>query len=99
MAIYCNDGTLATSPNNRLTADHIDKIDGRGVVRCNIGRLTLMPDTYRVTVAIHSSAFPHAYDIHDQAYNFQVKAPDRSELGGVFLIDIDWSHSILENQL
>lgn len=72
LAIFHPDGTNLLAPNNRHAGVKMEIVQGRGVVRYRLERLPLLPAHYRVTVAIHDTHQPRAFDFHEEAYQFQV---------------------------
>ncbi|HFC11534.1 MAG TPA: ABC transporter ATP-binding protein [Anaerolineae bacterium] len=92
IAIYRDDGVQITGPNNRIAGQNLGTIEGRGVVTYVVGRLSLLPSSYTVTVAIHDGTLPQAYDYHAQAYKFRVVADENSEFQGVLSLPAEWTH-------
>ena len=90
IAIYRHDGTQVTGPNNRIAHNYFEIIEGAGTVHCRIDNMPLMPGAYTLSVAIHSSTLPMAYDFHAHAYSFSVRSDERSDLEGIFMLSAEW---------
>ncbi len=90
LAIFRQDGVQVNGPNNRIAGLKVNKICGPGVVRYHIDSLPLLADLYRITVAIHNSQIPQAYDFHEQAYQFRVVVTGDRELDGLVEIPASW---------
>lgn len=93
IAIFRQDGVQVNGPNNRMTGFTIDAVKGAGVVRYRIESLPLLASAYRITVAIHDSRLPRAYDFHEQAYPFRVVDHGSSHQTGVIDIPASWEWS------
>jgi hypothetical protein len=93
IAIFRQDGVQVNGPNNRMTGFIIDSVKGPGVVRYRIESLPLLAAAYRITVAIHDSRLPRAYDFHEQAYPFRVVERGSSHQAGVIDIPASWEWS------
>lgn len=92
IAIYRDDGMQITGPNNRIAGENLGTIEGQGAVMYRINRLSLLPGSYTVSVAIHDSTLPQAYDYHAQAYKFRIEADENSETLGVLSLSATWKH-------
>lgn len=90
LAIYRQDGLQVNGPNNQTGGLKIGMIEGPGVVRYEIPALPLTPAGYQLTVAIHDSERPIAYDFHDQAYHFEVIEGELREKNGLVAITAVW---------
>jgi hypothetical protein len=65
-------------------------VEGHGVVRYQIARLPLLPARYELTVAVHDSRKPVAYDYHDHAYQFEVLGGGSPEIEGLIAFPAEW---------
>ncbi|MGB3716133.1 MAG: ABC transporter ATP-binding protein [Candidatus Promineifilaceae bacterium] len=93
IAIFRQDGVQVNGPNNRMTGFTIDSVQGPGVVRYRIESLPLLAAAYRITVAIHDSRLPRAYDFHEQAYPFRIVERGSSHQAGVIDMPASWEWS------
>jgi ABC-type sugar transport system ATPase subunit len=92
LAIFRQDGVQITGPNNRLDGFPIREVSGTGTIRYHLEELPLLPGTYNVTVAIHDSRLPKAYDFHEEAYSFRVISTGSFSLQGVVELPATWEH-------
>jgi ABC-type polysaccharide/polyol phosphate transport system ATPase subunit len=92
LAIFRQDGVQITGPNNRLDGFPIREVSGTGTIRYHLEKLPLLPGTYNVTVAIHDSRLPKAYDFHEEAYSFRVISTGSFSLQGVVELPATWEH-------
>lgn len=90
LAIYRQDGVHVNGPNTQLAGLKMGEVSGSGIVCYHIEHLPLLPAKYLVTVAIHDSRIPMAYDFHDQAYSFRVDAGGTEEVFGLVEIPARW---------
>ncbi|HSH02157.1 MAG TPA: ABC transporter ATP-binding protein [Anaerolineae bacterium] len=95
LALYRDDGLHVSGPNNRLAGLEFDIDIGEGVVRYHVPNLFLLPASYRLTVAIHDSQVPRAYDFHEQAYGFRVVAGGNQELYGLVQLPAEWEQQVV----
>lgn len=79
LAIFHQDGTHILGPNTRQAGMKMGVVQGAGVVRYGLQRLPLLPASYRLTVAIHDTQLPRAFDYHEEAYAFRVVAATGAE--------------------
>jgi len=93
IAIYRQDGVQVNGPNNRMAGFAIDKVQGAGIVRYHIESLPLLSAAYQITVAVHDSKLPRAYDFHEQAYTFRVVDPASRHQMGLVDIPASWEWS------
>ena len=90
LAIYRQDGVHVNGPNTKSGGLDIGVLHGPGIIRYHIAELPLLPARYHVTVAVHDSRLPVAYDHHEQAYSFRVVSGDPQELHGLLTIPAQW---------
>lgn len=90
LAIYHQDGTYISGPNNRVAGLRVGTVQGAGTVRYHIRHLPMLPATYRVTAAIHNYPPTIAFDYHKEAYTFQVVAGGTQESSGVIELPGFW---------
>lgn len=89
-SIFRDDDLQISGTNNRVTGFDIPVIDGDGVLRYRIERLSLLPGTYEVSAAIQDDLLPQAYDFHVRAYSFRVQAGHTNESQGVVALPARW---------
>lgn len=90
IAIYRQDGLQVNGPNNRLAGLVIKKVKGPGQIRYQVGSLPLLASSYRVSVAVHDSKMPKAFDFHEQAYTFRVIDSGSYHQSGLVDIPARW---------
>jgi ABC-type polysaccharide/polyol phosphate transport system ATPase subunit len=90
LAIYRQDGLHVNGPNTRAGGLHMGRIEGPGMVTYRIESLPLLPASYRLTVAVHDSLRPVAYDYHEQAYTFRVLEGGTKESDGIVAFPANW---------
>src|SRR5690606_2617620 len=90
LAIYRQDGVHVNGPNTKSGGLDIGVLHGPGIIRYHIAELPLLPARSHVTVALHDSRLPVAYDHHEQAYSFRVVSGDPQELYGLLTIPAQW---------
>lgn len=90
LALFRQDGIQVNGPNTRLAGVEMGRVEGPGVVRYQIERLPLLPARYELTVAIHDSRHPIAYDYHDHAYQFEVIGGGTTEIDGLVAFPAQW---------
>jgi ABC-type polysaccharide/polyol phosphate transport system ATPase subunit len=90
LAFFRQDGIQVNGPNTRLAGVEMGWVQGTGVVRYQIARLPLLPARYELTVAVHDSRQPVAYDYHDHAYQFEVLGGGTPEIDGLVAFPAQW---------
>lgn len=90
LALFRQDGIQINGPNTRLAGVEMGRVEGPGVVRYHIERLPLLPARYELTVAVHDSRYPVAYDFHDHAYQFEVVGGGTTEIYGLVVFPARW---------
>lgn len=93
LAIFRQDGVHVNGPNTRLGGLDLGVVEGEGVVRYEIEALPLLPARYLVTTAVHDSRFPHCYDMHKEAYSFEIETGGTSQYNGLIAMPATWSIS------
>jgi len=73
IAIYKKDGTLCYGTNTDIIGINLPMIDGHGRVAIDIDKIGLVDGSYTFSVAVHAKD-GHAYDYHDQMYEFHVRS-------------------------
>lgn len=91
LAIFRQDGLHINGPNTRTGGLHLGKVEGAGRITYRIASLPLLPSGYRLTVAVHDSLRPVAYDYHEQAYAFHVLEGGTRESEGIIALPANWS--------
>lgn len=98
LAIFHPDGTNLLAPNNRQAGVNMGVVEGKGVVHYRLERLPLVPAQYRVTVAIHDTHQPRAFDFHEQAYQFQIIRQGEPPQG-LFDLPAQWQITSFNDEL
>lgn len=93
LALHRQDGVHITGPNTRAAGLRLGVVAGSGRVRYEVARLPLLPGRYNVTVAVHDSIDPIAYDYHEEAYGFRVVEGGTDESEGLLALDASWALS------
>jgi ABC-type polysaccharide/polyol phosphate transport system ATPase subunit len=93
IAIYKEDGTLLTGPNNRTGDCEIDWIEGEGFVEYIINELPFLPGSYIFSVSIYDFSLRHAYDHLEKCLIFNVVESRKvKEKFGTIYIPSEWKH-------
>lgn len=93
IAIYKEDGTLLTGPNNRTGDCEIDWIEGQGFVEYIINELPFLPGSYIFSVSIYDFSLRHAYDHLEKCLIFNVVESRKvKEKFGTLYIPSEWKH-------
>ncbi len=90
LALYRHDGLHLTGPNTRVGGLEMGLVEGSGVVGYTIARLPFLPGRYQLSVAIHDSERPLAYDFHEEAYAFRVVEGGTTQSEGLLALDARW---------
>ncbi len=90
LALYRHDGLHITGPNTRVGGLKLGVIEGPGTIRYTIRHLPLLPGRYQLTVAVHDSVEPIAYDYQEEAYSFRVVEGGTEETEGAIALDAVW---------
>ncbi len=86
-------GTNVTAPTGRDAGAIPDRITGSGVVEVSLDRLSLLPGTYDVTVAVRDFSLLHTYDHVQHALRFDVHRGSPGEDAGLVTLSPRWSFS------
>jgi hypothetical protein len=89
LVFYREDGVSISSPDNQEAGLKLGTVEGAGVIRCRVDRLPFMPALYRLTTAVYDTAGLHAYDIHEQAYEFRIVS-DAKHKPGLVDLQANW---------
>ncbi len=92
VAIHREDGLHVNGPNTVFSDQHIEAIEGDGVVEYVVPALLLLDGNYFFTAAIYDQAGIHAYDHHHMRYTFSVVPGGVKERYGAFYIPSRWEH-------
>lgn len=101
LAIFRQDGIHVNGPNNRLAGLELGIVQGPGAIHYCVESLPLLPARYQLTVAIHDSYRPIAYDYHEEAYSFRIVEDGITESEGLLALPATWellSSNALDNQ-
>lgn len=96
--IYKSDGTYVHGSNHHWQDGgmtlQLNQPGERGVVRCRIPKIPLLPGEYYLTVCCynHSQAFPQAVDHWERACQFTI-SERMSTQHGMIALDTQWDHS------
>lgn len=90
LAIFREDGLHVSGPNSQVGGLSLPLVEGRGVIRCRIDPLPLVPATYQVTAAIYDKLGTHPYDHHDKAYLLRVIPQGAEQRPGVVELPAEW---------
>lgn len=90
LAIFHQDGTHIMGPNTRQAGVSRGVVSGPGLVRYRLDYLPLLPASYRLTVAIHDTQLPRAFDYHEEAYPFRVVAGPGEKRQGLIDLPAHW---------
>ncbi|HMT20013.1 MAG TPA: ABC transporter ATP-binding protein [Promineifilum sp.] len=93
LALHRQDGVHVSGPNTRAAGLRLGVVAGSGRVRYAVPRLPLLPGRYNLTVAVHDSVDPIAYDYHEEAYSFRVVEGGTDEKEGLLALDASWAYS------
>lgn len=94
LAIHSLGGVHITGPNSRSGGLTFGVVDKAGTVRYEIHRLPLLAGRYQLTVAVHDSVVPLAYDYHEAAYSFRVIEGRTEEREGIITLDATWDWDV-----
>jgi len=93
IALYKEDGTLLTGPNNRTGNCEIDWIEGSGSVEYTVKELPFLPGGYLFSVSIYDFSLRHAYDHLEKCLVFNVVESQKvKEKFGTLSIPSKWKH-------
>ena len=93
IALYKEDGTLLTGPNNRTGNCEIDWIEGTGSVEYTVKELPFLPGGYIFSVSIYDFSLRHAYDHLEKCIVFNVVESQKvKEKFGTLSIPSKWKH-------
>jgi lipopolysaccharide transport system ATP-binding protein len=100
LAIFRQDGLHINGPNTRTGGLRMGTVEGLGIVRYTIDSLPLLPASYHMTVAVHDSLRPVAYDFHEEAYSFRVVEGGTAETEGAIALNAtwDWQAALVDPQ-
>ncbi|MBI4666511.1 MAG: ABC transporter ATP-binding protein [Nitrospinae bacterium] len=87
IGINRKDGANCYGTNTHIEGIDIDFVDGQGSVAFTVDRLDLVDGAYTLSVAVHAKD-GHAYDYHDQMYDFTVRSKFKDV--GVFRPPHSW---------
>lgn len=90
LAIYRQDGLHVNGPNTRTGGLRLGRVEGAGRLHYVVDSLPLLPSSYRLTVAVHDSLRPVAYDFHEEAYAFRVIEGGTLETEGLIALPATW---------
>lgn len=91
VAVYAGDGSLITGPNTKGDKVIPSSVNGSGTVDFVIESLPLLPGKYRFSAAIYDYACRHAYDHHEQMYEFEVVSAEDDNTAGAVKISSQWN--------
>lgn len=89
LAIFREDGVQVNSPSTHLAKVDTGVLHGRGVVRYEIERLSLLPAVYHLSVSVRKGV--QVYDYHDRAYTFRVVYTLSPETRGLVSLPAKWT--------
>jgi ABC-2 type transport system ATP-binding protein len=87
------EGQDVTGPNTRDVEEVPDLLDGTGYVDFRVDRLTLLPGTYELTVAVYDYTCQHPIDHRHRLVRFDVVPGDPREGVGVMTLGGRWGYS------
>jgi ABC-type polysaccharide/polyol phosphate transport system ATPase subunit len=90
LAIFREDGLHVSGPNSQIGGLPLTLVEGRGLIRCRINALPLLPATYRLTAAIYDKLGIHPYDHHDKAYALRIVSQGAGQRPGVVELPAEW---------
>lgn len=85
VAIFRNDGVYCYGVNTKVDNVRMTKLKKSGTIKLAYDSLSLLPGTYRLSVAIFDASAEHAYDFHDRMYRFKIQSHRRGDHGVTFL--------------
>lgn len=93
IAIHTSDGLLVSGSNTQLCGFAIETVEGRGVVECNLGCLSLLQGRYVISVSVYDRYIRQAYDHHDKLYGFSIGSSEIVDQDrGLLDINCMWRH-------
>lgn len=90
LAIFREDGVQVNSPNTQLGRVPTGTLHGRGTIRYEVERISLLPSVYQVTAAVYDRQGIQTYDYHDRAYTFRVVFTTQPETHGLLSLPAKW---------
>ncbi len=90
LSIFREDGIQVNSPNTQLAKVSTGVIHGRGLIRYEIERLSLLPAVYHLSAIVQDQQGVQTYDYHDKAYTFRVVYTQQPETHGLVSLPARW---------
>lgn len=87
--IFRDDGVLCCASCTKYEKINIEKINGSGIIRINLGNINLAPGTYLAEISVHDKDFIHHYAIAKK-YFFRMESDGIHYGDAVFLPEINW---------
>ncbi|MCA9980764.1 MAG: ABC transporter ATP-binding protein, partial [Anaerolineales bacterium] len=88
--MFREDGIQVNSPNTQLAKVTTGVAHGRGLIRYEIERLSLLPAVYHLSAIVQDKQGVQTYDYHDKAYTFRVVYTTQPETHGLVSLPARW---------
>ncbi|MBD3270374.1 ATP-binding cassette domain-containing protein, partial [Candidatus Peregrinibacteria bacterium] len=94
IGIHYHDGTHITGPNTKTSNFPIDKIEGEGIIECELQNQNLLAGTYLISASCFNHDLTFAYDYHDKKYPLTITKNQENQYG---VVDLSPEWNIVSN--
>ncbi len=91
LGIHHQNGVHICGPNTQQLGLEIPAVEGEGVVRYRIPKLSLLAGSYLISLSAHDQLAVEFYDYHDRLYPFTVYRGHSRERYGLVTLQGEWS--------